>query len=157
MQRRIEQMLRCLDVSLGTVWRVREDLWREAFRRMGQPYDEHSARRWHPAVSLREYPPASLHEFVPMLHGTSSDAGPVVVRGLTRECGELHPTSFGNIVSPAQIGLHEITSRDSAAPRDRLTGHWFDFKRVAHNSHKLKLDAGELASLRAWATRRRIL
>ena len=158
MQHRVEQLLRlCLDTTFGTVWRVREDLWRETFRTVRQRYDEHGTRGWHPSVSLREFPPTSLNEFIPMLHGTTGTAGPVVVRGLTPELGTAHPTSFGQIVRPAPIALREMTSPAPDASPDGLTGYWSDHKRVASNSHKPKLDSEELDCLRAWATRRGIL
>jgi hypothetical protein len=158
MQRRIERLLQiCLDVSLGTVWRVREDLWRETFRAQGQRYDEHGTRCWHPGLSLREQPVSSLHEYVPMLFGATGEHGPVVVRGLSRERGPAHATSFGRILRPAHLSVRAMTSPPSDAPADRLTGPWFDRSRVSRNAHKPKLDQNELENLRAWAQRRGLI
>ena len=155
MQRRLERLLQlCLDVSFGTVWRVREDLWRETFRAHRQRYDEDGTRCWHPALSLREQPVTSLHEYVPMLFGATGEHGPVVVRGLSYERGPAHPTSFGRILRPAPLSVREITSPAPDAPADRLTGRWFERSRVSRNAHKPKLDQGELDDLRAWAQRR---
>ncbi len=147
----------CIDVSFGTVWRVREELWRERFREEGQPYDEEGTRQWHPGISMWESPLASLFEFLPMLHGSTGDHGPVVVRGLTRECGPAHPTSFGRIVRPARISAKEITSTCPDAQKNRLTGWMIYRRRVTANLHKPKLDQSELAELRSWAKRRGLL
>ena len=147
----------CLDVSLGTVWRVREDLWRERFQQQDQRYDQHGTRTWHPAVSLRQGPLTSLHEIIPMLHGSTGDGGPVVVRGLTRERGSLHATSFGRVVRPAKITATEITSPAPDAKRDTLTGSFFERQRVFVNFDKPRLAEVELADLRTWAQKRGLL
>lgn len=147
----------CIDASFGTVWRVREELWRERFREEGQPYDQNGTRQWHPGISMRESPLTSLFELLPMLHGSSGDHGPVVVRGLTRECGPDHPASFGRIVRPARFSASEITSTAADTQKDRLTGWMIDRKRVAANLDKPKLNESELADLRSWAQRRGLL
>lgn len=158
MERRVERMLAvCVDVSFGTVWRVREDLWRDSFRQSGQRYDERGTRRWHPGLSMRNQPPVSLHEFVPMLFGTTGDRGPVVVRGLSRELGPTHPAEFGRILRPAPFALREFVSPAVDAPRNQLFGHWFDRMRIERNSYKPKLDGTELASLQTWAKDRGLL
>ena len=148
-----------MDVSFGTVWRVREDFWQGAFAVAGQRYDEGSLRRWHPGVSLRapDEPVHSPYDYVPLLHGTTGESGPVVARGLTKEQGPAHPTSFGRIVAPALAAVNDITRPAPDADADRPAGYWQDYKVISANLDKPRFDPAETAALRAWAVRRRLL
>lgn len=144
-----------LDMSLGTVWRVRESLWKECFRQQGQPYD--SDREWHPGVSLRDTPLTCVNEFIPMLHGSSGDHGPVVARGLSFEKGPDYPTSFGGIVRPAKVCFKDANTSTAAAEKAGLEGRMIDRLPVSANLDKPRFNEAELADLRAWAKARNLL
>jgi hypothetical protein len=147
--RRLEILLAtCLDVSLGTLWCIREDLWGEALPR----YRVNRRRLWHPGLSLRVAPLTSLADHVPTLYGSSGDRGPVVAWGLTRERGPKHPTSFGQLIFPARISAKEIAGRRKLAREDRGTGPWYRHRRVSANAWKPRLNDSEMEQLEAWAT-----
>jgi len=157
-KKRVMQLLNThIDMSLGTVWRIREELWKETFLLQGQAYDLESTRHWHPGLSLRVAPLKSVHEYVPMLHGSSGAEGPVVVKGLTREKGSDYPTSFGKIVRPAKVTVKAATSLASDAKRGQLEGRMSDRVLVCVNLDKPRLDEGELDNLRTWAENRNLL
>ncbi len=142
-----ELLTRTWDSGFGTIWRIREDLWREVLS--NYPW---SGRLWHPAVSLRSSPFRADHSYVPMLHGVSGDQGPVVARGLTEEGGEDYPTSFGKIRSPGKI----VSSEFNTATFDSELERWSRCTRVAMNFHKPRLDQLEASALRKWWKRRRV-
>ena len=148
-----------MDVSFGTVWRVREEFWQTAFSAVGHLYDEKSRRRWHPGVSLRavDRPVHSLYDYVPLLHGTSSSGGPVVAYGLTKKQGPAHSTSFGQILAPALAAIDELVRPAPDADPDCSTGHWQDYKIISANLDKPRLAPAETTALRAWAERRRLV
>jgi hypothetical protein len=157
-EKRLSQLLNaCIDMSLGSVWRVNEKKWMEVFRQQGQPYDWDSERKWHPGVSLRTAPLTSLHEYIPMLHGSSGDRGPVVVRGLTRDKAPDHPTSFGKIVRPAKVMVKDATSSANDGANEHLVGYMLDRNMVSANLDKPRLNETELEELRAWAQNRNLL
>ena len=157
-RKRVSQLLNaCIDMTFGTVWRIREELWKETFWLQGQAYDLDSTRHWHPGLSLRITPLTSVHEYIPMLHGSSGDEGPVVVRGLTREKAHDHPTSFGKIVRPAKVTAKAATSLASDVRKEQLEGRMSDRTLVSANLDKPRLDAAELEDLRRWAENRNLL
>jgi hypothetical protein len=58
------------DVSVGTVWRVKETLWKERFKAKGIPYE--SDRYEHFGLSILRFQDSFRPlERVPMLHGSS--------------------------------------------------------------------------------------
>ena len=146
-------LAKCLDVSLGTLWRLREDLGEEQLIR----YDLRSRHICHPGLSLRTSPPQSLVEFVPMLHGMSGDHGPVVARGLTQETGPNHPTSFGCLLFPVRLSARAIASRRKPFQSGRGAGAFFHHRRIYANAWKPCLENGELKQLKAWAHSRRLI
>lgn len=134
----------CLDVSFGTLWWVREDLWRETL----ENYDPDSGRKGHPGMSLRDEPLQAVRELIPMLIGITA-WGPVAVRGLSRR--EPHRvTHFGANLTPAPIPTVELLKLASDADLTLLTGHWYQRKRAIPNLEKPKCDAAELADLKRW-------
>ncbi len=156
--KRISQLLKaCIDMLFGSVWRIREGIWKEKFLQQGQRYDWNSNRQWHPGVSLRTAPLTSLHEYVPMLHGSSGDHGPVVVRGLSQELADDHATSFGTIVRPARISVKDATSPSRIRSKEQLQGRLIDRSIISANMHKMRLDEAELESLRSWAKNRNLI
>jgi hypothetical protein len=149
-------LARCLDVSIGTVWRIREDAWRDYLAH----YDGEK-RDWHPGLSVRAEPVSSLYEMIPLLFGSSSWTGPVPVRGLTRERGPRSLTWFGRRVQPAYFPVPEFAD-PRPSPRSRahpgeLVGRDLDRYRVAVNHDKPRLDPDELEDLKRWARSRRLL
>lgn len=152
--RRAEILLAsCLDVSLGTLWHIREDRGKEQLI----PCDFRSRRTWQLGLSLRTRPLRSLVEFVPMLHGTSGDQGPVVARDLTQEMGPNHSTSFGRLVFPARISAQEIAPRSKPSQGERGAGAWIHNRHIHTNAWKPCLENGELKQLKAWAHSRRLI
>jgi hypothetical protein len=157
-QKRLSQLLNaCIDLSFGSVWRIREGMWIKTFLQQGQRYDKNSKRKWHPGVSLRTAPVASVHEYLPMLHGSSGDHGPVVVRGLTREHGDEHETSFGKIVRPAKLTVKDATAATRRVAKKDLEGRLIDKTLISANLDKPRLDEAELEALRKWASNQNLL
>jgi len=138
----------CLDVSFGSLWWVREDLWKEVLR----PYDDASDRLGHPGLSVRRSPVSSLLEIVPMLHGTTGAHGPVVARGLTQDEGPQYPTSFGRLLLPADIPVMEFVQPARDADPSILSGPWHRRHRITGNVWKPRLNDPELQALEVWAT-----
>lgn len=157
-EKRLSRLLdTCIDMSFGTVWRVREEIWKQSFRQQGQRYDWESDRKWHPGVSLRSTPLTNVHEYAPMLHGSSGDHGPVVVRGLTHDVDSDYATSFGRIVRPAKVAFKDATSAARAVCKEDLEGRLIDRTLVSANLDKPRLTATELEDLRGWAKNRNLL
>ena len=156
--KRISQLLKaCIGMLFGSVWRIGEGIWKEKFRQQGQRYDWNNKRQWHPGVSVRTEAATSLHEYIPMLHGSSGDHGPVVVRGLSKELAADHPTSFGTIVRPAKISVKDITLPSRIRSKEQLQGRLIDRSIISANMHKMRLDEAELESLRSWAKNRNLI
>lgn len=143
-----------LDVSLGTVWRVREHLWMQTF---GRGYDQNSTRLWHPGVSLRQTPPAALYEMVPMLHGTTDEQGPVVVHGLTLERGPRAATSFGKIIRPGQFSVQKIVRPGAEVDQESLSGPWYARSSIMCNMDKPRFTCAETQELKSWAASKNLL
>ncbi|NLF17965.1 MAG: hypothetical protein GX595_12055 [Lentisphaerae bacterium] len=144
-------LARCVDVSAGTLWRVREDAW---VQRLEKGY--RSTRSWHPGLSLRQgRPPASLYEQVPMLHGSSGSGHGFVVRGVTRQLGPAHATHFGHFapVSFAVVDLVGVAALASEAPP--LAGFGLDRYAVTVNHDKPRVTADEYRCMESWARQRR--
>ncbi len=157
-KKRLAQLLNaCIDMLFGSVWRIRETVWINAFLTQGQRYDVNSKREWHPGVSLRTAPLTSVHEYIPMLHGSSGDHGPVVVRGLSRERGDEHETSFGKIVRPAKLTVKDATATTRRIGRNNLEGRLIDTTLISANLDKPRLNESELEDLRAWAKNRNLI
>ena len=150
-QERLSDLLEwALDTSLGTLWLVREDVWKQ--RLQHNDYDQGSTRRFHPGLSMRVKKARYLHEAVPMFHGTSyrSDCycGPIHVRGLTREMGEDHITCFGDHIAP--ILMQEIALKDPAASLECCEGDMLATKKVIANLHKPRLNNDEMHHYKTW-------
>lgn len=139
----------CVDVSAGTLWWVREDVWKEKSKK----YDHDSTRMGHPGLSMRHEPVTSLYEYVPMLHGTSGDRGPVVARGLSEEYGPDYPTSFGRL-APAGIVVQDMVKSSGQGP---LIGSGLATRRVVGNPHKPRLDESEMGQLQNWMRKRGLM
>jgi hypothetical protein len=142
---RLQSLLNaCLDVSFGTLWWIREDLWKER----QTDYDQQSESIGHPGLSIRSAPPEGLYEIVPLLHGTTR-YGPIAVAGLTRR-QPLRTTYFGQLLFPAQIPVTEFTRPAQDADPDELTGPWYCRARTSPNLDKLRITSDEAEVLTAW-------
>lgn len=153
-KRRLDTLIAAVvDLSFGTVWQVREDVWRELLSRY------RSDRAWHPGVSIRTKPYHSLDGYVPLLHGTSGKRGPVVVKGLTAREGPGYTTIFGKILRPARVPVKEFISLAPGIPRSDVgeKGWGLDVKRVVRNLDKPKLDPDERLNLWNWAEKKGLL
>jgi hypothetical protein len=101
-----------LDTSLGTLWWVRENVWKDEI-----PFYYFTNRNSHPGLSISEAKALESRAYVPMLHGTSKRKGNcVAVWGLTRVERE-HFTYFGQI-KPAKIDACLFTSWTTALGPD---------------------------------------
>ena len=151
---RMSQLLaRCFDAGLGTIWQVREDYWLEHLPRY------RSDRDWHPAVSLRAQPVQSLYELIPVLHGTSGDQGPVVMRGLTNEFPSEYPTSFGHL-APIPCAASEFVRKSlvpDVDPDDLPKMNPLAGRRICRNMHKPRCAPAEEKTLRKWAVGKGLL
>jgi Ni,Fe-hydrogenase III component G len=144
----------CFDTRMGTLWRVREDLWAEQMAGIAQ-YT--AKRQWHPGVSLRQKPVRSVYEYIPMLHGTSGDQGPIVVRGITKREGPDYPTSFGRIVSPALVSAREIVDDLGEPPAGIPDYDPLMDRRVVSNHDKPRLNPSEMKALTDWAEKKGLM
>lgn len=157
-KKRISELLKtCVDMSFGSVWCIQETVWIKTFLKEGQRYDENSKRKWHPGVSLRTTPLTSVYEYIPMLHGSSGDHGPVIVRGLTPNVDADYATSFGRIVRPAKVAVTDATSSAPTVCKEHLVGRMIDRSMVSANLHKPRLNEAELEDLRLWAKNRNLI
>ncbi len=144
---RISEALPSLfDFSFGTLWWVREDLWKESFSQENQPYDLASPRSAHPGVALREETQENLDifEFVPMLYG-SSNAAPVTIRFFPDS--PTKRTHFGSILRPAPPPIPEFIYPAPDDDPSRLSGNLLRKKRVIANLDKPRADENEIAVL----------
>ncbi len=122
-----------VDTCVGTLWWVEEDFWK---KKLGAVYDLASTRKGHPGLSIRQRPPASPYEMIPMLHGSTGNRGPVRVEGLSDEPD--HLTSFGSL-RPVGAGMDLF------------------FYAIRQNRHKPRLDQKEQAALLNWLKQKDLL
>jgi hypothetical protein len=141
----------CFDMGKGTLWKVREDVWKTYLR--DKRY--RSNRTWHPGLSVMRRRLESRREYVPMLHGTSDSRGPVIVKGITQEKGEDYTTSFGRIIRPAPLPAAALIPSGhikQELPKDnplRKCG-------MAQNTHKPRITDEEMKELDGWLNRRKL-
>lgn len=99
-----------LDTSRGTLWWVKEEVWKDAAD--VQRLDYGSAREGHPGLSIRS-PKKPAGATIPMLYGSSSKARPtdwnefILVRGLDEQ-NPSHLTYFGQVFAPVCISRQQI-------------------------------------------------
>jgi len=96
-QERLARLLELAGIESGTLWKVREDIWMEAFE-----YD--SARKHHPGLCLRERKTANFYEPIPMLQGGSKQRNfdDIAVKGFGAGKSEHSMTGpSGNLVARA--------------------------------------------------------
>ena len=129
--------------SVGTLWKVREDLWKEKLSK-----DYNSSRKWHPALSVRNGKITTTYDRIPILFGTSKGKHKrhVVVKGVTREGGKNKLTFFGKFIVPMYMA--DFTGQNSQ-PRN-LTGWELDSRPIVKNCDKPKLTDDEFNQLKNW-------
>lgn len=85
--------------DFGSLWWCRESKMKERFSKW-----KDNDRTCHPVISIYK---AQRKHFdlspIPMLSGSSGMNGPVLIRGLSKERGENHPTVFGIIIKPGSF------------------------------------------------------
>lgn len=137
------------DCSLGTLWRVREDLIKERVA----PYDQNSDRYCHAALSVKRGAVAENLERVPMLIGRKrrKSTKTVRVRGIFPSYPPESVTHFGQTIAPLLMADFTEPAPDASG---KLTGDLLECKRVTVNSHKPKIDENEKKQLMAWMARR---
>jgi len=144
-RRMADLLTTCLDVSLGAVWWVNEEILKERLPH----YDQDSTRDGHPCVSLRRGSAQSLFDMVPMLFGTSGNQGPVVARGLTKGSPN-YATSFGQIIQPASLTVWEYVAKKCRS-EDELESRTENLNwRVRPNAWKPRFNDSEMAALEEW-------
>ena len=144
--------LSLLDFTAGTLWRVREDVWKD---KLGEDYDQESTRTWHPGLSIRKKQPQGFYEMIPMLHGTSANTGEVIVKGLTPDKGDYHTTSFGHL-APASVRSGMVFTADKVMPGEKPEGRWHDHNPITKNHWKPRLNEWEHNQLIEFLRRRRL-
>ena len=153
--KRLSAMLAtCLDTSMGTLWKVREDIWKAELSKVVRYV---AKRHSHPGLSIRIRPVTSVYERIPMLHGTSGSQGPLVVKGLTRARGPNYPTTFGRIVKPASILGRELVDVADEPPFEVGPHSPLRYRRVLQNGDKPRVSDRELQSLKTWARKKNLI
>ena len=120
------------DYSIGTLWQIKEELWKERIHQNEQ-YD--SDRVWHPGLSIQRNRVVESYELIPILHGTSkgSKKTSIVVKEITEYGGKNKRTFFGRIFAPIQI-----------------TDFLLDKHSISKNRHKSKITSEEMVLLESW-------
>ena len=154
---RIIRMLSTLfDFSFGTLWWVRESVWKDGFKTAGQPYQHSNAREAHPGVSIRAHSEIEdLGEAVPMLQG-GSKKGAVRVTGFSAR-NPSRETRFGSIIAPVKVPLADFLYPDDTGNGQELEGRFLDRKKVVANLHKPRLSPDESSCLWKFLEEKQIL
>lgn len=134
----IGSIFKILATEFGTLWWVREDLWKQSYP------NYKSDRAAHPAVSIRSKTARVDFSYVPMLHGRSEKSA-IAILGLSRYHPE-RPTYFGHILRPAHIGVSEFKAQTNNPNIDQ----WEDCVGIVVNHHKSRVTEGEEQVLRDW-------
>ena len=139
-----------INTSLGTVWCVKESLWKERIPR----YDPCSTREMHFGLSMLRMPLALPSvEAVPMLHGRSeASRRSFWASGLSKEMGTDYKTYFGHL-GPAQLPVSEISDNPTLKKADLDLAWAYDYLRVRPNDHKRHVSASEKEHLISWLKR----
>ena len=139
-----ERIFDFLDVSFGTLWWVREDLWKAEIR------NYQSTRHSHPGLSVTKSGPQQRPSYVQMLHGTTGRPKGVAVRGMTfREPERI--CYFGQI-RPVRIEAFYFTTETRTL---REYQDWTPHAAVLMNHHKPRINRGEREALEKWIVYRR--
>ena len=136
------------DVSMGTLWRVKESVWKD---QLPSFYVAKEKTKMHPGLSIMQAKSASSEITVPLLHGTSGKKGPVVVKGISNEqkYDENHKCSFGQIICPALIPKKKMEEFDRSTTvfDPGLGPNWDAEFDVIPNRHKPRVSIDEKEKL----------
>jgi hypothetical protein len=134
------------DVSFGTLWWIREALWRKGH---GEAYREAAQKRSaHPGVSILPYSPHAVSGIgmVPVLQGTSQrHSRAVEVRGLSKSRQDT--TYFGRVLRPVRFAYSIFTDPSSEDPSFSQMSP-LRFHAITRNHPKDRVDPTEEAALR---------
>jgi len=146
-QERLERLLELAGIESGTLWKVREDIWMDAF-------DYESGRKHHPGLCLRERKTANFYEPIPMLQGGSKQRNfdDIAVKGFGAGKSEHSMTYFGGQVAPVPVQQFVKPAEDW--DRDQVEGNWWESSQVVANPDKHRLDEAEMSQAVTWAKRR---
>ncbi len=136
------------DYSIGTLWRIREDLLKERVR----GYDQNSDRHDHAGMSINRFRLTS-RERIPMLIGRSNPrGGNLKIKGIfpSRDADAI--TYFGNTFAP--IEPTDFTDAPPGSNPNVLTGDLLLSKRVVVNWHKKKVTPEERRDVLAWMSKK---
>ena len=125
-ERRLKALEFLLDYSRGTLWWVKDRLWKEV-----NP-DFVVKRRGHPGLSISNRKAGSLYDYIPMAIGTTKRPQHcVVVKNMTdpEECGE-RVTHFA-VLRPMRLRFDDFGSSEG----------------VFMNEYKPRIDSAEMKSL----------
>jgi hypothetical protein len=145
----LSNLLFSTDVSLGTLWRVKESVWKDQLPTF---YISKKSKKMHPGLSILNDEDKSSCKIVPLLHGTSCSKGPVVVKGFSNDSekyGENHKSSFGKILRPARIPKKKMEEYDLSNSffKSDLGPMWYLEFDVMPNRHKPRVSIDEKEKL----------
>jgi hypothetical protein len=126
-------VLSIFDELFGTLWWIREDLWKKLLR----DYDQNSQRIGHPGLSIRKSAPESVDAVIPMLHGRST-SDPLRIEDVSPG----KPSFFGHL-SPALIPLPYFYRHDPDANREDPEAAWWELRSATANFHKPRVTEEE--------------
>lgn len=141
------------DLGMGTLWRVREDQWEDQL-----PDSYVPKNKWHPGLSIMRAKSRGAETTIPLLHGTSGEKGPVVVKGISNEqkYDEDHTCVFGKILAPiflAESKLKEKAEKDGPFSTE-IEDLWYKEFEVVPNRNKPRLNDEEYAQLENFLKRK---
>ena len=138
------------DLSAGTLWRVREDVWEKNLR----VSEYTSNRKWHPGLSIlaKKNTQNDNEETVPLLFGTSGKKGKILVRGISndKKYGKTHTCVFGKIIAPIALSKEKLWEQEiiyGLFHSNLNEKNWFEEFEVIPNREKPRLDSGEQEQL----------
>jgi hypothetical protein len=142
------------DRSAGTLWWVKETLWANQLPSFYNPKGPA-----HPGLSILNEQKDALTETVPVLHGTSSSKGPIVVKGVSnhsKDFDENSKTYFGRILTPAKIPNKTIEEFDQATLvfNPNLGASWHKEFDVIPNRYKSKITQEEQEQLEMFLSKK---
>jgi hypothetical protein len=145
------------DVSLGTLWRVKESVWKD---KLPSFYVAKEKTKMHPGLSISKYDASEADDVIPLLHGTTSPKGPVVVKGISNDnekYKENHKCSFGQIIFPALIPKKKMEEFDRSTTvfDPGLGPKWTEEFDVIPNRYKPRITSKEREQLDSYLKRKK--
>ena len=135
------------DVSAGTLWRVRDDVWEKNL----EVANYYAKRKWHPGLSIlfkNNEQDGTKDDTVPVLFGTSGKSGKILVKGISNEekYDKNHTCVFGKILAPITISKNKLLEQEikyGLFHADLNEREWFKEFEVIPNREKIRLDPSE--------------